>query len=226
MNGSLTAYSDGPGKGASFVLRIPVEYADQLPQSAGYSEAGSRVMSDSGSVRRLIDPNRRILIVDDNRAIHEDFHKILGGAGAGRGDLERAARGAVRRGRGAGRRGAFELDSAYQGEEAIEKVRSRARARPALRARVRRRADAAGPRRHPDDRAAARAGSGSRHRHLLGVLGPQLGGDDAGFRQDGPRADPEEAVRHRRGSPARACAAAALGACAARRRCASTISPP
>jgi predicted ATPase/signal transduction histidine kinase/tRNA A-37 threonylcarbamoyl transferase component Bud32 len=41
MNGSLTAYSDGPGKGASFVLRIPVEYADQLPQRVGYSEAGS-----------------------------------------------------------------------------------------------------------------------------------------------------------------------------------------
>ena len=31
--------------------------------------------SASGSVRRLIEPNRRILIVDDNKSIHEDFVK-------------------------------------------------------------------------------------------------------------------------------------------------------
>jgi predicted ATPase/GAF domain-containing protein/tRNA A-37 threonylcarbamoyl transferase component Bud32 len=40
MRGSLTVYSDGPGKGASFVLRIPVEYADELPQRVGFAEAG------------------------------------------------------------------------------------------------------------------------------------------------------------------------------------------
>ena len=45
-------------------------------------------MSDSGTVRRLVQPNRRILIVDDNRAIHEDFHKILGGATAERNELD------------------------------------------------------------------------------------------------------------------------------------------
>ena len=39
MDGSLTAYSDGPGKGASFVLRMPVEYAEQLPQRIGFAEA-------------------------------------------------------------------------------------------------------------------------------------------------------------------------------------------
>ncbi len=39
MDGSLTAYSDGPGKGASFVLRIPVEYADELPLKAGFMHA-------------------------------------------------------------------------------------------------------------------------------------------------------------------------------------------
>ncbi|HZF31562.1 MAG TPA: AAA family ATPase [Gammaproteobacteria bacterium] len=41
MDGSLTAYSDGPGKGASFVLRMPVEYAVELPQRVGYGEAAS-----------------------------------------------------------------------------------------------------------------------------------------------------------------------------------------
>jgi predicted ATPase/signal transduction histidine kinase len=40
MDGSLTAYSDGPGKGASFVLRMPVEYADAIPQRVGYAELG------------------------------------------------------------------------------------------------------------------------------------------------------------------------------------------
>jgi signal transduction histidine kinase len=40
MDGSLTAYSDGPGKGASFVLRMPVDYADAIPQRAGFAEAG------------------------------------------------------------------------------------------------------------------------------------------------------------------------------------------
>src|SRR5262249_52378962 len=41
MDGGLAAYSDGAGKGASFVLRMPVEYADELPQRVGYSEAAS-----------------------------------------------------------------------------------------------------------------------------------------------------------------------------------------
>ena len=40
MDGSLTAYSDGPGTGASFVLRMPTEYADEMPQRAGFAEAG------------------------------------------------------------------------------------------------------------------------------------------------------------------------------------------
>ena len=39
MHGSLTAYSDGPEKGASFVLRIPVEYADEMPLRAGFAHA-------------------------------------------------------------------------------------------------------------------------------------------------------------------------------------------
>src|SRR5690606_4497208 len=37
MDGSLTAYSDGLGKGASFVLRLPVEYVEELPQRVGFA---------------------------------------------------------------------------------------------------------------------------------------------------------------------------------------------
>jgi predicted ATPase/signal transduction histidine kinase/tRNA A-37 threonylcarbamoyl transferase component Bud32 len=40
MDGSLTAYSDGPGKGASFVLRMAVEFVEQVPQRVGFAEAG------------------------------------------------------------------------------------------------------------------------------------------------------------------------------------------
>jgi predicted signal transduction protein with EAL and GGDEF domain/CheY-like chemotaxis protein len=82
------------------------------------------VISDSGSVRRLIQPNRRILIVDDNRSIHEDFGKILGGARTDRGDLdaleEEIFGGADKEAASEG----FELDSAYQGDEALLKVKA------------------------------------------------------------------------------------------------------
>ncbi len=65
--------------------------------------------------------NRRILLVDDTQSIHEDFRKILAPAVA-KVDLDAeeqflfgkpAGIGSVR----------FEMDSAYQGAEAIEKVR-------------------------------------------------------------------------------------------------------
>jgi len=74
-------------------------------------------------VRRLIEKNRRILIVDDNRSIHEDFEKILGTAAANDradlGVLERELFGAEAEAEAE----RFELDSAYQGEEALQKVR-------------------------------------------------------------------------------------------------------
>jgi predicted signal transduction protein with EAL and GGDEF domain len=81
-------------------------------------------MSETRTMRQLVEPNRRILIVDDNRAIHEDFRKILGpGAGGARdalNALDAELFGTVTEAADE----AFELDSAYQGEEAIEKVRS------------------------------------------------------------------------------------------------------
>jgi signal transduction histidine kinase len=40
MDGSLTAYSDGTGKGASFVLRMPVEYVEPHAARAGLANAG------------------------------------------------------------------------------------------------------------------------------------------------------------------------------------------
>ncbi|HLF09609.1 MAG TPA: EAL domain-containing protein [Gammaproteobacteria bacterium] len=80
-------------------------------------------MTTSGSIRLLIESNRRILIVDDNRSIHEDFRKILGGGEPNRGDLNALHEelfGAVVESQNE----VFELDSAYQGEEALEKVKT------------------------------------------------------------------------------------------------------
>ncbi len=83
-------------------------------------------MSEGRPVLPLVEPNRRILIVDDNRAIHDDFRKILGPAAASRDELK-ALDAELFGTTAAASDDGFLLDSAYQGEEAIEKVR-RARA--------------------------------------------------------------------------------------------------
>ena len=69
------------------------------------------------------DQNRRILVVDDNRAIHEDFYKILGGGKPTHADLD-ALHAELFGAAVAAEEEAFELDSAYQGEEALERVRA------------------------------------------------------------------------------------------------------
>jgi two-component system NtrC family sensor kinase len=84
-------------------------------------EAGG---DDCRSTETLYRSNNRILIVDDNPAIHQDFKKVLGVARSAESDLastEAALFGetvAV-----APTRAEFELDSAHQGQEALEKVR-------------------------------------------------------------------------------------------------------
>jgi len=71
--------------------------------------------------------NRRILVIDDNPSIHEDFRKILSPAdaklAAGFDADEAALFGeTVNRSRSWG----FQIDSAFQGEEGLEKVRAAA----------------------------------------------------------------------------------------------------
>jgi predicted signal transduction protein with EAL and GGDEF domain len=70
-----------------------------------------------------IDPNRRVLIVDDNQAIHDDFAKILGPNQADHAelnDLHKELFGESRTETGE----LFELDSAFQGQEALELVKT------------------------------------------------------------------------------------------------------
>ncbi len=68
------------------------------------------------------DKNLRILVVDDNRTIHSDFRKILAGESAQdkSGAVEAVLFGETDE---AGPNVCFELDSAYQGQEALTKIR-------------------------------------------------------------------------------------------------------
>ncbi|MGV3532916.1 MAG: response regulator [Chthoniobacteraceae bacterium] len=76
-------------------------------------------------------PNRRILIVDDNRAIHSDFSRILGGISAQRLALEAAEARLFLDTKQVQLLPAFELSHAMQGEEACAVVeRAIAESRP------------------------------------------------------------------------------------------------
>lgn len=80
-------------------------------------------MSELVSLENYIEPNGRILIVDDNRAIHDDYYRILDPDERGDEELDELDRelfGASERIAGA----QFELSSAFQGEEAVERVRA------------------------------------------------------------------------------------------------------
>jgi PAS domain S-box-containing protein len=63
-------------------------------------------------------PHQRILVIDDNHAIHEDFRKILGKPEGLDADM-RAAEAMLF---GTQQNASFELDSAHQGEEGLQKV--------------------------------------------------------------------------------------------------------
>ena len=81
MGGALHAQSEGPGQGATFILEIPLKPAEQLP--------------DMNTPNPSLAP--RILVIDDNVAIHEDFQKILGGQTASGSRLRPRGSGTVRR---------------------------------------------------------------------------------------------------------------------------------
>jgi signal transduction histidine kinase len=67
--------------------------------------------------------NKRILVVDDNAAIHEDVRKVLGVNGAGAEALADARAAFFGDAGPEAPAETYEIDSAYQGQEALEKVR-------------------------------------------------------------------------------------------------------
>jgi two-component system cell cycle sensor histidine kinase/response regulator CckA len=69
---------------------------------------------------QLANSQPRILIVDDNTAIHEDFRKILGAQGAGDSHFNEMAKVLFGTPASPVARTAFRIDSAFQGREALE----------------------------------------------------------------------------------------------------------
>ena len=67
--------------------------------------------------------NNRVLIVDDTHSIHDDYRKILAGAESGNDDLDALEESLFGVKAEKSSNDSFELDAAYQGEEAVEKVK-------------------------------------------------------------------------------------------------------
>jgi len=79
----------------------------------------------------MLKPNHRILIVDDNPAIHEDFRKILCPTRQGKSEVQDLRAALFDKAPQAETKTDFELVSAFQGQEALESVRQTlAEARP------------------------------------------------------------------------------------------------
>ena len=73
---------------------------------------------------QAVAPNRRVLVVDDNPAIHSDFRKILTGGSPATSDLARAEAELFGDKPVTDDGPTFELTSAYQGQEALDLVKS------------------------------------------------------------------------------------------------------
>ena len=67
-----------------------------------------------------MEQHRRILLIDDNEAIHNDFRKILVGESPARFAVDAAAATLFDRSVAAEESPRFEIDSAYQGEEGFQ----------------------------------------------------------------------------------------------------------
>ena len=68
-------------------------------------------------------PNHRLLMIDDNRAIHDDFRKVLCAAAA-TDDLDDLEARLLGESAPAEERPEFEIDSAFQGQEGVEMLRA------------------------------------------------------------------------------------------------------
>jgi two-component system, NtrC family, sensor kinase len=70
-----------------------------------------------------MDVNRRILVIDDNEAIHVDFTKVLGGDAAPANALDEAAAALFQEDSAGPARRTYDIDSAYQGLDGLQLVR-------------------------------------------------------------------------------------------------------
>jgi CheY-like chemotaxis protein len=73
-------------------------------------------------MNEITTPNRRVLLVDDNPAIHADFRKILAADNSSVAGIDEEAAEFFSESKPASSGLGFELDSVFQGEEALAKV--------------------------------------------------------------------------------------------------------
>lgn len=103
-------------------------------RSASEGEAGAQaILPKAGNVAGQASTlgNNRILVVDDNPAIHDDFRKVLGGTREPQADLMNAEAALFGEEIAPLVTANFEIESAYQGQEALAKVeQSMASGRP------------------------------------------------------------------------------------------------
>ncbi len=70
--------------------------------------------------------NRRVLIIDDNQNIHSDFKEVLASGNSQAADLAKATSEILGYTIESSDTEGFEIDSAFQGQEGLEMVRSAA----------------------------------------------------------------------------------------------------
>jgi PAS domain S-box-containing protein len=81
------------------------------------------MQTDRRADDHAVEPNRRILIVDDNEAIHADFRKVLVGDAAPSDAFSIARAGLFGPVAAESREAPYELHSAYQGQEAVQRAK-------------------------------------------------------------------------------------------------------
>ena len=138
-------------------------------------------------------PNHRILVMNNNRAIHQDFRKILCGRGEHKG-VEQAKAALFGEETNTPAPETFEVESAYQGQEGLAALRRAIEAsRPFAFALLDVRAHAARLGRHRNGRPPVGGQSGHRDHPLHGLLGLLLGRDGQAHGHFGSAGHPQEA---------------------------------
>jgi CheY-like chemotaxis protein len=75
--GAVTAHSDGEGKGAEFVVRLPVLKGEGVRAGGRMPDEGGRTPGVQASSLRRQPAARRVLVVDDNRDAAESLAELL-----------------------------------------------------------------------------------------------------------------------------------------------------
>lgn len=105
-------------KGENEISAFPLPNDAALIQST--LEAGA-LLADTNDLP--VERNRRLLVIDDNRAIHDDFRKIFSPDSIAAAALDKTETALFAKPRNVLRQIQYEIDSAYQGQEGVRLVK-------------------------------------------------------------------------------------------------------